>query len=37
VHVFADGYDVEFGPPAKVFEDPQHPTTQAFLSQTAKD
>ena len=37
VHVFADGYDVESGPPAKVFGSPQHPTTQAFLSQTAKD
>ncbi len=37
VHVFADGYDVENGPPARVFEDPQHPTTRSFLSQTAKD
>jgi len=37
VHVFADGYDVESGPPAKVFENPQHPTTKSFLSQTAKD
>jgi polar amino acid transport system ATP-binding protein len=37
VHVFADGYDVENGPPSRVFEDPQHPTTRSFLAQTAKD
>jgi polar amino acid transport system ATP-binding protein len=37
VHVFADGYDVESGPPTKVFGDPQHSTTKSFLSQTAKD
>ncbi len=37
VHVFADGYDVEHGPPSRVFEDPQHPTTKSFLAQTAKD
>lgn len=37
VHVFADGYDVESGPPSKVFGDPQHPTTKSFLSQSAKD
>ena len=37
VHVFADGFDVEFGPPSKVFEDPQHPTTKSFLAQTAND
>jgi ABC-type polar amino acid transport system ATPase subunit len=37
VHVFADGYDVENGPPAKVFGNPQHQTTKSFLSQTAKD
>jgi len=37
VHVFADGHDVESGPPARVFGSPQHPTTQSFLSQTAKD
>jgi ABC-type polar amino acid transport system ATPase subunit len=37
VHVFADGYDVECGPPSRVFGDPQHPTTRAFLAQTAKD
>ena len=37
VHIFADGYDVECGPPSIVFEDPRHPTTKSFLSQTAKD
>jgi len=37
VHVFADGCDVESGPPSKVFGDPQHPTTKSFLSQIAKD
>jgi polar amino acid transport system ATP-binding protein len=37
VHVFADGHDVESGPPAKVFGDPQHATTKSFLAQTAKD
>ncbi len=36
VHVFADGYDVENGPPAQVFADPQHPTTKSFLVQAAK-
>jgi ABC-type polar amino acid transport system ATPase subunit len=37
VHIFADGYDVEYGPASKVFEDPRHPITKSFLSQTAKD
>jgi polar amino acid transport system ATP-binding protein len=37
VHVFADGHDVESGPPSKVFGAPQHPITQSFLSRTAKD
>lgn len=36
VHVFADGYDVECGPPRSVFENPRHPITHAFLAQTAK-
>ena len=31
VHLFADGYDVEHGPPEKVLGDPQHPVTKAFL------
>ncbi|MBI4890372.1 MAG: amino acid ABC transporter ATP-binding protein [Acidobacteria bacterium] len=37
VHVFAGGYDVEYGPPEEVFGDPKHETTRAFLKQTAKD
>ena len=37
VHVFADGYDVESGPPAEVFGDPQHATTQAFLRLAGRD
>jgi ABC-type polar amino acid transport system ATPase subunit len=37
VHVFADGYDVESGPPATLFNDPRHPTTRLFLTQSAKD
>ena len=37
VHVFADGYDVESGPPANVFGDPHHATTRSFLAQTGKD
>jgi polar amino acid transport system ATP-binding protein len=37
VHVFADGHDVESGPPSKVFGDPQHPTTKSFLAETARD
>jgi len=37
VHVFADGYDVESGPPSAVFGSPRHPTTKSFLSQTAND
>jgi len=37
VHVFADGKDVESGPPAKVFGDPQHATTKSFLTQIGKD
>lgn len=36
VHVFADGYDVEHGPPAQVFGSPQHPTTKAFLADADK-
>ena len=37
VHVFADGYDVEFGPPDKVFGDPQHPITKSFLTTAGKE
>jgi ABC-type polar amino acid transport system ATPase subunit len=31
VHVFAGGYDVEHGPPDKLFGDPQHEVTRSFL------
>jgi ABC-type polar amino acid transport system ATPase subunit len=31
VHVFAEGQDVETGPPAAVFENPRHAVTKAFL------
>jgi polar amino acid transport system ATP-binding protein len=37
VHVFADGHDVEHGPPDQVFGDPKHPVTRAFLAEAAKD
>ena len=33
VHVFAGGYDVETGPPDKVFEAPEHEVTRSFLKQ----
>lgn len=36
VHVFADGFDVECGPPEALFGDPQHATTKAFLQQAGK-
>jgi ABC-type polar amino acid transport system ATPase subunit len=36
VHVFADGRVVEAGPPDRVFEEPKHPTTQAFLLQARR-
>ena len=36
VHVFAGGHDVEFGPPAQVFGDPQHQTTRSFLKQAGQ-
>ena len=32
VHVFAGGYDVENGPPDRVFGDPQHEVTRAFFA-----
>lgn len=34
VHVFADGRDVESGPPEILFENPQHETTRSFLRHT---
>ncbi|MSP70884.1 MAG: amino acid ABC transporter ATP-binding protein [Myxococcales bacterium] len=36
VHVFADGHDVEHGPPEEVFGDPRHATTQAFLQKAGR-
>jgi ABC-type polar amino acid transport system ATPase subunit len=36
VHVFADGHDVEHGPPEQLFGDPQHPVTKSFLSEAHK-
>jgi ABC-type polar amino acid transport system ATPase subunit len=36
VHVFAEGHDVETGPPAAVFENPQHAVTKAFLRQAGR-
>jgi ABC-type polar amino acid transport system ATPase subunit len=37
VHVFADGYDVEAGPPEQVFGNPQHTVTKAFLRDALRD
>jgi ABC-type dipeptide/oligopeptide/nickel transport system ATPase component len=37
VHVFAGGYDVEFGPPAQVFGAPQHTTTRSFLEHAGRE
>ena len=37
VHVFAEGRDVESGPPAQVFGDPQHAVTKAFLTEASRD
>ncbi len=31
VHVFADGYDVEHGPPNQIFDEPEHEITRSFL------
>ena len=36
VHVFAEGYDVEHGPPDTVFGDPQHKVTRSFLADASK-
>jgi ABC-type polar amino acid transport system ATPase subunit len=36
VHVFADGRDVEHGPPGQVLSDPRHPVTRAFLAETQR-
>ena len=37
VHVFADGFDVEHGPPEQVFNQPQHAVTRSFLKDAAQD
>jgi ABC-type polar amino acid transport system ATPase subunit len=37
VHVFADGHDVEHGPPEQVFGAPEHAVTRSFLAEAAKD
>jgi ABC-type polar amino acid transport system ATPase subunit len=37
VHVFAEGLAVESGPPAAVFENPQHAVTKAFLQRANRD
>jgi polar amino acid transport system ATP-binding protein len=36
VHVFADGHDVEHGPPERLFGDPQHAVTKSFLADAQK-
>jgi phosphate transport system ATP-binding protein len=36
VHVFADGHDVEHGPPERLFGDPQHAVTRSFLADVQK-
>ena len=36
VHVFAEGRDVESGAPEAIFENPQHPVTQAFLRRASR-
>ena len=33
VHVFAEGRDVESGPPGRIFGDPQHAVTKSFLAE----
>jgi ABC-type polar amino acid transport system ATPase subunit len=36
VHVFAEGHDVEHGPPERLFGDPQHAITKSFLVDAQK-
>ena len=36
VHVFADGLDVEHGPPEQLFSAPEHATTKAFLTEAQR-
>ncbi len=35
VHLFAEGKDLESGPPDQFFDAPKHPTTRAFLAKAA--
>jgi polar amino acid transport system ATP-binding protein len=35
VHVFGDGRIIESGPPAQIFDDPQHEATKTLLSEVA--
>jgi ABC-type polar amino acid transport system ATPase subunit len=37
VHVFANGYDVENGPPDKIFGSPEHEVTKSFLAEAQRD
>jgi ABC-type polar amino acid transport system ATPase subunit len=37
VHVFAEGQDVECGPPDAIFENPQHAVTRSFLRRAYRD
>jgi ABC-type polar amino acid transport system ATPase subunit len=37
VHIFAEGLEVESGPPEAIFEDPRHPITKAFLRRASRD
>jgi polar amino acid transport system ATP-binding protein len=36
IHVFADGRDVERGPPDQIFGAPEHATTRAFLAEALR-
>ena len=36
VHVFADGHDVEHGPPSRLFGAPEHAITRAFLAEAER-
>lgn len=36
VHIFVDGCDIESGPPAAIFDDPQHALSKAFLKRAGR-
>jgi polar amino acid transport system ATP-binding protein len=36
IHVFADGRDVESGSPERIFGEPAHATTRAFLAEALR-